>query len=144
MKNNFRILLSILVLLLIVGPMVEDLKAQDRKIYLDFNVHIEFGRKSKGCTGFGLCIFITDISVGGDISARYLPKKNLLHIEFPTALVKQHPDQFENDLFTMEEDLIVSDETSRDLGSDVSLIIPKGTYEIERTESSFVIQIPQK
>ena len=141
MKNRIQLIVPVLMLIMLSGPMVESLMAQD-KIVINLNIRLELGRRSKDCRGLGIC----DISFGlnSNALARIIPKSDILQVEFPMEFVKNNPHQFENDIFILEEDLEISDETSRELGSTRPLLIPKGKYELESTEYSLVINIPQK
>lgn len=144
MKKTYKLLMPILLLLIVSGPMLETANAQDaRKISFDITFHFELGRKSKGCTGFGLCfIVLTDVNFDG--LARFQPKTKELQFEFPLEVTKKHPEQFENDIFIQEEDLQLSKEISLELGSDRPLLIPKGEYSLKRSAKTLILNVPQK
>ncbi len=143
MKKTYKLILSFLLLLFVASPLVETAKAQSpESLILSFSVHIEFGRKSRGCLGFGICRFVfRDFDV--DASARLQPKNNSLQILFPMDFVKNNPNQFENEIFIQEEDLQLSKEISTTLGSDRPLLIPKGEYSLKRSDKGMILNIPQ-
>ncbi len=144
MKNPKKLLIPAMILLLFAGSIPETAQAKktEQKI-IEISIHIQIGRVSKDCQGFGICEFSIDINAAQIIIVRVLPKDDLLQLEFPLEFSKKYYEQFENDVFVMDEDFKISEEISKELGSASSLLIPEGKYQIERTENSLIVNIPQ-
>ncbi len=143
MKNYYKLLVPVLLLFMISGPMLETLSAQN-KPGLDLKVHVEWGRKSKGCHGFGICIFIESIELTGVLFARLLPDEDVLLLNVPMEMVRKSPEQFDQEAFIMEEDFMISDEVSKSLGAQRSLVIPRGKYPIDRSGKSCLVSLSLK
>jgi hypothetical protein len=112
-------------------------------------VTIDVGRKSKGCTGFGICKITVDIDL--DFSALRVPAIATLEGSSLTLELQKRPDGNEN-VMVIDEDIILDSATSRALGSRGVKIMagayqvdysknPNGTIHLNARPSGIVIEI---
>jgi hypothetical protein len=88
-------------------------------------IHVEAGRRSKGCTGFGIC----SITIGFDFSERTVGSSasidgNMMTIDF----LKNLPEQ--GNVLTIDEDIVLDDATSLALGYQ-HVVVKKGEYQVD-------------
>lgn len=141
MKNKKRVYLSVLFIALLFCCFQEQALAQERRVRFELGVEISFGRKSRDCTGFGLCIFITDFSVTATPSARLLPDESVVQLMLPHEYAIKYNEQVGGDRFLMEEDLQLAQDVSKELGSEEKIILRRGEYPIKKTKKGLLINI---
>ena len=94
-------------------------------------IHIEIGRVSQNCGGFGLCKFTIDISLEEIVQIFGLrTSDNGLTINFDQNFYKDHLNMFETGFFILEEDFTINRETSLKLGFQSAKTIKNGKYKI--------------
>ena len=91
---------------------------------IGITIDIEVGRRSRGCTGFGIC----SITVGLDFTERTVPslgtiENGRLHLVFGRAL----PESGER--MEIDEDIVLDAATARGLGRR-SVVLKKGSYPV--------------
>jgi len=141
MKKLPKTFMPVLIALLLLPGLSWSMPSKSIIIEIYIKIRVEFGRMSKDCKGFGLCIVVEDKQLEVNARMGYSQKENILQIEFPEAMVKDNPDQFEGEVFRMDEDFEMSAELSEVLGSSDRIIIPKGKYQGEWIKDSFVINV---
>lgn len=144
MKKLKTIVLPLLMFITIFGSMLETASAQEKKIRLDIHIVFELGRKSRDCKGFGICIMIESAELSGTINARLIPKGGILQLKVPMEVAEKSPDQYNNDVFIMEEDFEIPKDIVASLGAEQYTVIPRGKYPIENKEKFLLINIPLK
>ncbi|MDB5033343.1 MAG: hypothetical protein JWQ98_584 [Chlorobi bacterium] len=93
-------------------------------------INIEIGRRSRGCTGFGICsITIDPRSLDNPARAIATAGGDVLTLDMPES-----SSGVREDVLTIDEDIVLDDATSRALGSK-RVTIPAGTYQVDYTAS---------
>lgn len=93
-------------------------------------IYIKFGRKSKDCRGFGICIFEITLTVEDAITLiTAILQKNRVHVSFPPKFVAENAEHFKDNKIVIEEDFVLDDNTARALGVK-SYVIKKGVYPV--------------
>lgn len=96
-------------------------------------IHIEFGRKSKDCGGFGICKFTIDLEIE-DILAiinAFKTSNDGLNINFTKEFYSKNERFLNSGFLTLEEDYIMDKETSLKLGFKYPKTLKKGKYAIK-------------
>lgn len=106
-------------------------------------VQLEFGRRSKECGGFGICVFRVHINeetapVLIKLVAAFLrtetpstpSNKGALAVTFPAEFVKANSTFFTNSQIRIDEDLVLDKATTRALGAPDNFTIKKGIYKV--------------
>ncbi|MEO5931337.1 MAG: T9SS type A sorting domain-containing protein, partial [Candidatus Kapaibacterium sp.] len=93
-------------------------------------ITIEVGRKSRGCTGFGICsITVGTSALDNPARAIATASGDVLTLDMPES-----SSGVKEDMLTIDEDIVLDDATSRALGSK-RVTIPAGTYPVDYTSS---------
>lgn len=104
---------------------------------LKIKIHIEWGRKSKGCEGFGICS--TDIDIDAQLSdAAFFGRANAngnLVLEVTKIGMESINKRFSSNTIILEEDFILSDDVCKSLGLKTGYTIKQGKYTV-KTDSS--------
>ncbi|MBS1914493.1 MAG: T9SS type A sorting domain-containing protein [Bacteroidetes bacterium] len=97
---------------------------------IGITINVEIGRRSKGCTGFGICSITIglDIDLASRVPAVSTVNGNMLHLEFASKLPVQ------GDALVIDEPITVDSATAKALGA-ASLVIPAGTYRVNYTKN---------
>jgi hypothetical protein len=105
---------------------------------LSQKIHIEIGRKTKDCGGFGICKFTIDITVEEFLAIVNARKtsEGKLKILMSSDFVKRNAQKLEGNIFGIEEEFVIDAATSKALGFSSSYIIPIGKYPIVYNASS--------
>ncbi len=109
-----------------------DTKSQESKI------HIEFGRKSKDCGGFGICVFTIDLTIEDLINIIGVLKTsdNGVKVNFTKEFYLQNEAMLKSGYLTLEEDFTIDEKTSLGLGFRESKILKAGRYPLKFDSSS--------
>lgn len=97
---------------------------------LKINIHIEWGRKSKGCMGFGICS--TDIILEGDISdfVGLVTRSGNFQVEISKSGMDGVLKTFGGKVITIEEDFTLSSDVCSKIGLREGYVIKAGKYNI--------------
>jgi hypothetical protein len=88
-------------------------------------IYVEAGRRSKGCTGFGIC----SITVGFDFSERTVGSSASIDSDVMTIdFLKNLPEH--GDVLTIDEDIVLDDAPALVLGYQ-SVVVKKGEYQVD-------------
>ena len=106
-------------------------------------IHFEIGRKSMGCTNFGIC------KAGMDVNwklstAQINDETNVLQIVMLKDLIAGKEQYFKGNTITFEEAFTFSADIQKALGSKNKIIIGAGTYELVKIRGGYQINIPLK
>ena len=93
------------------------------------DIHIQFGRKSKDCGGFGICVFTIDITIDDIIDLiQVIFKNKSLEISLNEKIYNKNKSKFIDNQIVLEEDFIVDLTTSKALGYSKNIILKAGKY----------------
>ncbi|HLA56459.1 MAG TPA: hypothetical protein VK623_10185 [Flavobacterium sp.] len=95
------------------------------------SIHLEFGRKSRNCGGFGICVFTIDIT-WAELAAILAGKTADNHIKLTLSdkFYTENKSRFVDGDLVMEEDFALDAGTSRSLGFSDVYTIKKGKYQV--------------
>lgn len=101
-------------------------------------IEFEFGRKSKNCGGFGICILRINISpeLGAEIIQALLLPGGVLKVAMPPKFYKDHASAFQNGYLVVEEDYVIDRETTKAIGLKDNYTIKTGKYKVEFDKNS--------
>ncbi|RZJ36007.1 MAG: hypothetical protein EOO51_02925 [Flavobacterium sp.] len=101
-------------------------------------IHIEFGRKSKNCEGFGICVCTIDITIEELIALFHARKTSdgRLQIMMSPESYNANKARFSGNYLQVDEDFVVDSNTSRALGFGSDYRIKTGKYTIVFDSSS--------
>lgn len=105
---------------------------------IKISIHIEWGRKSRNCAGFGICS--TDISVETELNeiTAINEGNGLFKIEFNDTQLSSIKKHFNSiDKITISEDYILPDEVCNKLELKTGYVIKKGEYSIKTIEKGY-------
>jgi hypothetical protein len=104
---------------------------------IGITITIEVGRRSKGCTGFGIC----SVTVGIDLTERSVPGVATLNGDMIDIDLRSMP-RDRGDLLMLDEDVVLDDATSRAFGCQ-RLTLRKGGYAVDYSSNPYGhVQIP--
>ncbi len=144
MKKYYKVIIILMLGFMMFEPMVQSCKAEASSTRVTLVFDLEWGRKSRDCSGFGICFSLVDWKAEPKSLVRISLENNNLEFEVSQESVKKNPDQFSNDVFIMEEDYEMDKDVSKAFGSDKPLIIPAGKYRIKHSNDDLLIRIPLK
>ncbi|MDF2435833.1 MAG: hypothetical protein K0Q95_209 [Bacteroidota bacterium] len=105
-------------------------------------IKFEVGRKSLGCTKFGICNIGLDVNY--KISTVQInDQTGDLELAFTKEAIVGKEDFFTGTTVTFEEAFTMSPEVQKALGSRSAVTIGIGTYKLVKTRSGYQITIPQ-
>lgn len=104
------------------------------------DIHIEFGRKSMGCTRFSICNHSHEFSTR--INATFENTGKALSLSFVNEALIGHDGQIQNGYFIMEEDYVINDADKKLLSLPASFVIKTGKYKAVKTDSGWVVVFP--
>lgn len=96
---------------------------------IPITIHIEFGRKSKGCTGFGICSM--DITVDLEFSA-LANETGGLDVNFSDKGLARIKEVFGSSTVVIEENFTLSDELCKNLELRSGYTIKAGKYAVQK------------
>ena len=101
-------------------------------------IHIEFGRVSKNCGGFGICVFTIDITIDEliNIINAFRTKDNGIKLNFTKEFYKLNESMLKSGYLTLEEDFTIDEKTSLELGFTESKTLKSGRYSVKFDSSS--------
>ncbi len=109
------------------------------EIPITISINLELGRKSKGCSGFGICKATIDIELG--LSGGMSDDGTNVILTFDNAnYEKQMNNQFKGNQFILEEDFTFDASIAQAL-SKPTITVRKGTYPVTKTASGYEIRI---
>ncbi|HNS12265.1 MAG TPA: hypothetical protein PKM97_06585 [Bacteroidia bacterium] len=144
MKKYYKVVIILMLGFMTFEPMIQSCKAETAGTKITLIFDIEWGRRSRDCRGFGICRFHVDGQIELERPVKVSLENNIMELEVPLDIAKKNPNQFDNDMFIMEEDFEVDREISKEFGSQKSLILPAGKYRMKRLEDAVYIRIPVK
>lgn len=123
MKNFIFVLLAMLAFSVSGNAQTRTSAPNEQKI------HLEFGRKSLNCAGFGICIFRIELEVSDVIAiVQAFFNNGRLQVNLPAAFYDANKSKMVNNVITIEEDfLIPATETSK-MGRSTGYTIKRGKY----------------
>lgn len=97
---------------------------------LKISIHIDWGRKSRGCAGFGICS--TDIVLEGQVSdfLGMLTKDGRLNVEITPKGLESIVKTFGGKTIIIEENFTLSNEFCKELGLREGYTIKAGKYSV--------------
>jgi len=119
---------------------------------IKIKIDVTWGRKSKGCTRFGICDVDFDIEISAianddsnSTTVELEKSKNnkfLLTIPYSNINKNLKETQFSNQQLIIEEDVFLSDKSLLELGFEKgAYIIKKGEYKMQKTKNSYVVEL---
>jgi len=101
-------------------------------------IEIEFGRKSKDCGGFGICVFRVNIGIEEAVALvnAFANVKGLMDLKMSPQFYKDNIKSFPNGYFLIDEDFTIDLETSRAIGFSKEYTIKKGKYKVALDKST--------
>jgi len=105
----------------------------DFVIILTLKIHVRWGRKSRGCKGFGLCIFTTfDPSIQTERLNYYAGSTDDGHLVLmiKDKGLKEIKNYFGGNTIIIEEDFVLPDEVTKKLKLKKGYTIKKGRYQV--------------
>ncbi|MCW3084581.1 MAG: hypothetical protein JWP12_1947 [Bacteroidetes bacterium] len=107
------------------------------------SVHFEIGRKSLGCTNFGICK--AGVDVDWKLSTIQInDATNTLQIVMLKDLIVGKEQYFKGNTITFEEAFTFSADVQKALGSKNRITIEAGTYELVKIRGGYQINISLK
>lgn len=96
-------------------------------------IHIEFGRKSKDCGGFGICKFTIDITFDEllDIIKAFRTSDNGINLNFTKEFYEKNSRILQSGFLVLEEDFIIDQTTSSELGFRERKTLKAGNYKVK-------------
>ncbi len=104
------------------------------------DIHIEFGRRSLGCTRFSICHFAESLNERTNASVENTGKALLFNINRDAFI--GHDGQIQNGYFIMEEDCAIGESEKKSLGLPSNAVLRAGKYKAVKTETGWGITIP--
>jgi len=142
MKKLKYIIATLLALIIITGPMIQSASA--KKIIIGIIIEIDFGRRSKNCERIGICHIMLETNSLSLERLGYIPDSDEIQLAISKETFAANKDQFEDELFRLEEDVDLPDEVIEKLEIGRSITLPVGEYKGEWVEDYFVIRFPSK
>lgn len=101
--------------------------------FIKIKIKLDFGRKSKGCTGFGVCSLTLETEIDFPISVEVT--KNEMTLEMTEAGQQSVARYFGGNKIILEEDFVLSPEFDKQFGLPENTIWPAGTYNVVKTSA---------
>ena len=93
-------------------------------------IYIEFGRASRQCSGFGVCKFSIDITIGELISViNAFRSADGLSVQMTSEFFIRNRARFQDNALVLEEDFKLDAKTANALGFD-AFVLKKGKYPV--------------
>ncbi len=135
-------ILYIFVLVNLFSDLENQCAAQSPTIIIEYNFDVSFGRRSRDCRGFGICVVMGPITIVlNERKAILTSIREKLCLRVPFILASDYPEQFDQEEFIMEEDFIFPEEFTKMAGLDAPLEIKKGNYLMERNSEGYLIYL---
>jgi len=96
-------------------------------------IHIEFGRKSKDCGGFGICKFTIDLEIEDVLAIinAFRTNDNGVNLNLTKDFYNKNEKHLKNGFLILEEDFVIEKSTSLKLGFKDSKTLKKGRYAVK-------------
>ncbi len=105
------------------------------------SIHFEIGRKSIGCSKFGICDAGVDVS--WKLSSMQIDENSkTLIINFHKELTAGKEEYFQGQKITFEESVILPSDVVKALGYNKNITIKANTYKLQKTRTGYQIIVP--
>jgi hypothetical protein len=115
--------------------------AQGINVKTEFVYELKFGRVSKACRGFGICLIGMIIVHFEERQAILTDYKGKLCLLVPFPLADEFPEQFSQSKFIMEEDFKFPDEVIEEAKLESDFTLKEGVYQMDRTQKGYRIYL---
>lgn len=122
-----KFLFGLVAVLLLSAPMAAQTRTEKPPL-----IELQFGRVSKGCGGFGICVFKINATVEDVVTlvTAFINPAGVLGFKMSPTFYKDHVKSFPNGYLQIDEDYKIDLETTRKLGVADGYTIKQGKYQV--------------
>jgi len=122
-----KYLFGLVAVFFLSAPMVAQISSEKPPL-----IELEFGRKSKECGGFGICVLRINATAEDVVSVvtAFINPMGLFGLKMTPTFYKNHIKSFPNGYFQIDEDYRIDLATTRKLGLPDGYTIKQGKYQV--------------
>lgn len=118
----------------VVDPVITTVFADNAENpFIKGKVTIDFGRKSKGCVGFGVCTITLEAEIQSPITVDV--NKSEMTLEMTPAGQQSVSKYFGGDTIILEEDFVFAADFDKQFGLAANTVWPAGKYTLVKTST---------